>query len=281
MNTCGEAFLQFIMLFLVLLLFYKPTAANLMICTQSNRIIIAVCMAGIFALLPFKDILAQQTSADEVYYANVISNAKAVYHSYFADQSALYNGSKYNEYKFKFKEGHPFFYSDTAAYGSVVYDGILYDSVLMRYDETKDALVINDQGNRIHLISEKIGYFKIFSNDFIRLKKDSISNKFLQSGFYNVLYKGNISLLKKEIKIVKEEIFNNSELIRNIEQKDYYFIIKGSNIFSINSSKDLYNLTGDKKKEVQQFARAGKLRFKKNTQNMLTKVVAYFDSLNK
>ena len=205
----------------------------------------------------------------------------AIYHQSFGDQSALYNGSKYGEYLFRFKEGHPFFYSAQPVAGSVIYDGVMYDTVLMRYDEITDVLVINDQVDRIQLLNEKVERFNLFNSDFIRLVKDSLTNSLVSSGFYNLLYKGKICLLKKQIKTIREVITTNAELLRFVDEKDYYYIKKDDKIYPIKSRKNLFKLFGDRKKEMQQFIKANELSFSKDRQNMLTKATAYYDSLKK
>lgn len=247
---------------------------------KSNRILICLLITSIIFFTFSKNIFAQEASIENSFYKKALANTEKVYHQSFGNQSALYNGSKYAPYPFIFKEGYPFFYSAYPDIGTVTYDGILYDSILMSYDETKDVLVINDQGNRIQLLSEKVVQFKIFNYDFIRLEKDRNSNELISSGFYNILYKGDLILLKKQVKTVKEEI-TNAELIRSVNEKDYYYIKKDQAIFPIKSSKDLYRLLGDKKKQVQQFVKENNLKFSNDKQNMLTKATAYFDSLKK
>jgi len=164
---------------------------------KSDRMLVLILITGISLFLSFKNVYAQDISVDSSFYKKALIYTEKVYHDSYGDQSALYNGSKYAQYQFRFKEGHPFFYSAELAVGEVIYDGIRYDSIMMSYDETKDVLVINDFGNRIQLLNEKIEQFKIFNSNFIRIEKDSSSNELVSSGFYHVLSEGNLTLLKK------------------------------------------------------------------------------------
>ena len=191
-----------------------------------------------------------------------MDNTMAIYHQSFGNQSALYNGSKYGEYLFRFSGGHPFFNSPDPVAGSVIYDGIRYDSIFMRYDEIKDVLVINSQANRIQLFSEKVEYFNLFNSDFIRLVKDSLTNSLVSTGFYNLLYKGKISLLKKQIKTIREVISTKLELQHFADEKDYYYIKKDDGIYPIKTKKICSNFWRQKK-EVQQFIKANNLNFRK------------------
>lgn len=250
-------------------------------CMKSDRMLVLILITGISLFLSFKNVYAQDISVDSSFYKKALIYTEKVYHDSYGDQSALYNGSKYAQYQFRFKEGHPFFYSAEPAVGEVIYDGIRYDSIMMSYDETKDVLVINDFGNRIQLLNEKIEQFKIFNSNFIRIEKDSSSNELVSSGFYNVLSEGNLTLLKKQVKTVREVIIGSNELIRVIDEKNYYYIKKNERIFLLKSSNDLYKLMGDRKKEVQQFVKENKLKFSNDKQDMLTKATGYFNSLKK
>ena len=245
-----------------------------------NSILIACLLPGFILLSSLNNIFAQDTVSDSSFYQKALENARTIYHQSFNNQSALYNGSKYGEYLFRFNEGHPFFNLPEPGTGSVIYDGIKYDSILMRYDEVRDLLVINAQMERIQLLSEKVEYFKLFNSDFIRLVKDSLSGSLVSSGFYNLLYKGKISLLKKQIKVVRE-VITFSEVQHFIDKKDLYYIKMDGRIYPIKKARGLFELFGSRKKEVQQFVKGNNLSFRKDKQNMLTRATAFYDSLKK
>jgi hypothetical protein len=245
-----------------------------------NSFLIAFFLPCFILLFSSINIFAQDNTSDSSFYQKALDNTIAMYHQSFDNQSALYNGSKYGEYLFRFAGGDPFFNSPDPVTGSVIYDGIMYDSILMRYNEVTDVLVINAQVDRIQLLNERVEYFKLYNSDFIRLVKDSLTNSLVSTGFYNLLYKGKISLLKKQIKTIRETITLN-ELQRFVDTKDHYYIKKDEGIYPIKNRKDFFKLLGNRKKEVQQFIRANNLSFRKDRQNMLTKATAYYDSLKK
>lgn len=246
-----------------------------------NCILIAFLLHGSMLIFFSNKIVAQDTVSDSSFYQEALDNTMALYHQSFGNQSALYNGSMYGEYLFRFIAGHPFFNSPAPAAGSVIYDGIRYDSIYMRYDEIRDMLVINSQGERIQLFGEKVEYFRLFDSDFIRLVKDSLTNSLVSTGFYNLLYKGKIYLLKKQIKTIREVISTGMELQHFADAKDYYYIKKDDGIYPIRNKKELFRFFGGRKKEMQQFIRANNLNFRKDRQNMLTKATVYYDSLIK
>lgn len=248
---------------------------------KSNRIFITSLLISCTLLFYPCFIFAQDTLSGTFFYQKALVNTMAVYHQSFGDQAALYNGSRYGEYLYKFKEGDPYFNSPQPIAGTVIYDGVKYDNVLMRYDEIKDELVINDQGNRIQLLKEKVEYFSLFNSNFIKIKTDGHANNLVSSGFYNLLYKGKVCLLKKQIRTTKDDLSIGGELQISVEEKDYYYIKKDDKFYPIKSKGDLLDVFGDKKKEVQQFIKANDLSFRKERQNMLVKTTAYYDSLKK
>lgn len=239
--------------------------------------IFRVCCFLIFS--PFNNISAQNTISESSFYLQALTNTRSVYLKSFGDQSALYNGSN-GDYLFRFDKGYPYFYSIVPGIGSVIYDGISYDSVTMSYDEVKDALVINKGVKRLQLSSEKIESFRFFNSDFIKIDKDSFSDNLIKSGFYNVLYKGKIWLLKKQIKIVTEDL-KTSQVLHMIDELDYYYIKKDEKFQLVTSKKNLLKIFSDRKKEIQQFIRANGLNFRDDRMRMLIETTAYYDSLKK
>lgn len=236
----------------------------------------------IFFILLFytNNIFAQNSVSDSAFYQQALTDTRAVYHQSFGDQSALYNGQEYADYLFGFENGQPFFYSAEPVMGSIIYDGLTYDSILMRYDEIKDVVAVNHLNDKIQLWNEKVQGFNLYNSTFILLLKDSLSSSLVNSGFYNLLYKGKVSLFKKEIKTLMERT-TLTELLRIIQQKDHYYIKKEGKFYPIKRKKDLFEIFGDSKKEVQRFINTNGLNFRKDPQNMLVKTTAYYDSLKK
>lgn len=224
---------------------------------------------------------AQGTASDTSFYQQALLNTMAVYHKAFGIQSALYNGSKYKQYPFKFSDGHQFFHSITPATGSIVYDGVKYDSVLMQYDEISDVLIIIGPGDWIQLLNGKVERFNLYNSNFVWLEKDSVRTSLNRTGFYNILYNGKTSLLKKEIKTIREEMTMRSEINRFADPKVHYYIEQNGEFYPIKSRKDLYRIFGDQKKDVQRFVKANRLNFRKNREEMLTSATAYYDNLKK
>jgi hypothetical protein len=224
---------------------------------------------------------AQSSAEDSMLYKKSVQYLINIYHRSSGDQSALYNGSEYATYPFSFSGGgYPFYKENMPGTGSVVYDGILYEDVKLQYDEVQEILFMQDSIRRIQLLNQRITGFALFNNSFIRIVKDSMNRVLVRTGFYNLLYKGNTSLLKKEEKRIREEVATG-ELQRFIDVVNYYYLQKNNTCYSIKNKGSIMDIFKDRKKDIRQYIRKNKLSYRKDRDNMLIKVTAYYDQLIK
>lgn len=240
------------------------------------RLLLLTC----FFLLSTR-IAAQSAADDSMLYKKAVYHVISLYHQAIGEQSGLFNGSQYGRYPFLFAAGgYPFFKEDKPGTGSVIYDGILYEQVELQYDEVQEALIMQDSIRRIQLLNKKIAGFTLFDNTFIHIVKDSTAEPLVRTGFYNLLYKGNISLLKREEKVIREDV-STGELLRFIDLNVYYYIQKNNSFYSIKKKASILDIFKDRKKDIRQYIRKNKLRYRDDRDNMLIKVTAYYDQLIK
>ena len=241
------------------------------------------CVTGSVLLVFFfssaSSVVAQMAADDSILYNRATQHFIDTYHRSSGDQLALYNGSQYGNYPFSFTGGHAFFLDDKPGMGSVVYDGVLYLNVLLQYDEIQEALLFKDSLRLIQLLNQRISKFTVFNSTFIRIVKDSASPELVKTGYYNQLYAGNTSLLKKEIKIIREDIAAD-KLVRYIDIHAYYYIKRNNQYVSFSGKRGLLRLFQEQKKDVQQFVRKNKLKFKDDSRDdSFAKMTAYYDQL--
>ncbi len=233
----------------------------------------------VFFLFSASSVIAQMAADDSLLYNKATQQFINAYHLSEGDQIGLYNGTQYGNYPFSFTGGHAFFFDDRPDIGSVVYDGVLYPHVSLQYDEIQEAVLFKDNLRLIQLLNQRISKFTIFNNTFVRIVKDSATPELVKTGFYNQLYAGNTGLLKKEIKIIREDI-SGDKLVRYIDIHTYYYIKRNNQYISFNGKRGLLKLFADRKKDVQQFTRKSKLKFKDNSRDdSFTKMTAYYDQL--
>jgi len=230
-------------------------------------------------LTPFHTLHAQVSVKDSLIYTEAVKNLVASYHKNIGDQTGKYNGSQNAGYTVSFYEGHPYFFLQELSKGSITYDNVLFDNVELLYDEVKDWVILQDSTHRIQLVSQRLQAFTIFNQPFARLEKDA-ATPIVSTGFYQVLYDGEIKLYKKEIKIITEKFTNTPELKVLFEKVFYYYIKKGNRFYPIVKKKDFLKILNDKGKEINDFISIERLNFRKDKDNTLTKLVAYYEKLN-
>ncbi|MEP6596336.1 MAG: hypothetical protein ABJA71_10340 [Ginsengibacter sp.] len=224
-----------------------------------------------------------------------LHNAIGLYHQFLSPETGLYSGSEYAYtfyYPFTIHEGHPFFLSKQFDTGSVFYNNVLYENVPLLYDLIMGELITRDPTNEyaIRLNNERIGWFILSGHTFIKINRQSSGNIVLHQGliipflshyaFYDLLYNGTTALYKKPSKNFKEvsDIFVGIK--KYVVESNEYFIEKNHQYYKIKNKKDLLLVMNNNKKAVEQFIKQNKLSLKKDKDNALKKIAAYYDSIN-
>jgi hypothetical protein len=236
----------------------------------------------LFFFIAFTNMLyAQNSTADTSNTAIAIHNAINNYHQQIFPETNLYNGIEYVDYAYTINEGFPFFETTQFSTGTVEYDNMLYYNVPLLYDEVKEAVVIIDASgtNKIQLNNEKVAGFSLRNHRFVKLVQDSSGKLPIRTGFYDVLYQGNMSVYKKQTKKVLETITMTEGIRRRIDEQNEYFIKKGNTFYVVSSKHDVLNTTKDNKKEMHQYIKKNKLNFRRAKEISLIKIAAYYDQL--
>jgi hypothetical protein len=207
--------------------------------------------------------------------AKSIEHTEAFYHNFIHEQSGLNNGSKYEGNRVDIKENkHPFYKTNVATLGALVYNGVSYPRVLMLYDEVLGVLVIEKSSRKIQLVNEKISSFKIGEDSFVKIQEKSHGN------FYQVLCQGGLEVLKQESKSIIEDISSPTEGIKRYIKEDVRFYFKkGETIQIVKRKKDMLSFFPEHKKEIQSYINQQNISFKKDKARYLIKVCAFHDQL--
>jgi hypothetical protein len=209
-----------------------------------------------------------------------ISKIVDVYYRSLGEQSPLYNGSQYIEYPFIIQDGHPFFGSQSFVNATIHFEGMTFTEVPMLYDIVRDQVVILDYHKiyKINLPTDKIQGFELSGHTFVLLVHDSLNG--IKTGFYEQLYSGKIALFaKREKKFLQQ--YSNTEVNNVVLSKSFYYIRKGNGFYTVNSKKSLLNILKPKQKEVQQYLKKNKIKFKRDRENAALRAVEYYDQLTK
>lgn len=199
-------------------------------------------------------------------------DAKKTYFSQVGDQLGLYNGTKYEEAPFYYRDSNPYFLDKKLHNGSIQYFHVDYENVNFRYDIFSDLLIFEDSNHIVQLINEEVQGFTTNNMHFVPL-----GDKYgLQKGFYQQLYNGKTQAYKKYIKYKKEKIVF-SELVGTFDPYYEYYIFHKNTMYPIDGKKQILKIFADKKGAIKQFIRKNKLKYGKNPDVFISKITAFYD----
>ena len=210
-----------------------------------------------------------------------INNALNIYHAALYPETGLYNGREYGDYPYRFNTGQPYFMGDTMMLGSVVYEGILYNNVAMKFNLVTNQLIITDPSyvHKLTLSNERIGSFKLFNNRFVHLDADSDNT--IKPGFYDVIYDGITPVYKKIQKRIDEKTTMMEGIVRTVYESTSYYIKKEGRFYTVNNKKQVLKLFAGHKKELQQYVRKQKLNIRRDKERALQLIGVWYDGLKK
>ena len=221
---------------------------------------------------------AQDSLGDSAYTKAAYNNAVNSYYKYTDKQARLYNGWLHIGYSHKI-EGVAYFQDATWKNGTVVYDGLEFPGVNMLYDIYKDELVIQHFHRlMLTLHNVKVKAFSFGGNKFIRYIHDSTQKGSPSRGFYQELYSGKTTLLAKRVKILEETVTDVLE--QKFVPKNFYYIQKNNTWYAVKSYKELRKgILKEKSKEIRQYLRKNKIKYRKERERALILSLQQFDAL--
>ncbi len=237
-----------------------------------------ICIINI--LIP-NNTLAQVTIGDSSSRQKGFTNALNLFNTTVGEQSSLYNGPEYYFYDPIYKGNAYFMDMNAFTPGTIYYDGTLYKNVPMLYDIYSDKVVVllYNHFSKFSLLRERVKSFDFLDHHFINIAADSLDNNAVISpGFYDELYKGKVQVLARRAKNIQ-----NNPGTTNYESyfnpiKSYY--LKKNNIYySVGGEGSFMSVLKDKKKELQQYIRANKIKFRRNPEEAMVKIASYYDHL--
>ncbi|HEY9005134.1 hypothetical protein [Ohtaekwangia sp.] len=218
--------------------------------------------------------VAQPYKNDTAFVATASANAVKHYHETIKGQSQLYNGSDYAEYQ-TLREEHPYFGSNDWVFGSVHYDGYLYEDVPLLYDLMTDEILTESfsRSSTMRLIKSRVKYFTISDKKFVNLSDSS-----LHKGFYELLYNGKTKVYARHFKLLQETI-SQQEITHDFEEKIRYYIYKDGKYFPVRSKGSIQDVFRDQKHELNQLMSKNKIRFRKNREQYIIRMAEFYDRI--
>ncbi len=111
---------------------------------------------------------------------------------------------------------------------------------------------------------------------FVYLQADK--KGLIKKGFYRQITVGKVALYQRSNKKIEEKV-EGTELIRRFISKEEFFIKRNDSYTRIKKSQDMMDVLKDKSRELNQYKKKFKLRFKKNAARFITDITQYYNQL--
>jgi len=235
----------------------------------------------LFLLICLNRVAGQGSTNDKDSREKVVANTVEFINHTVGAQSGIYSGFEY-QYE-RINIGDAFYGTTRFAEGTVVFDDVLYPAIPMLYDIVKDELVLQtfDKLHLYTLESNRVSQFSFLGHDFIRIFEDSLNGAVIKTGFYQRLYDGKTKAWSRNSKTIKEFTDYEHTLKQESVEKKQWFIYKEGIYFEVDGGKSIIKVLSDKKKEILQFIKKNKIRFKNNMDKALVQIVAHYDEITR
>ena len=197
----------------------------------------------------------------------------------------LNNGPEYYLYNPLAIKGSAYLGDTTFVNGNVYYDGAEYNDIPLLYDIYKDQLisVLDDKTSKYVLLNERVKQFDLQQQHFINIDADTLNNNtVIKTGYYDQLYKGRLEILSKKYK--KIENYTSTTGAQEAysfftDTKEDFFIEKNNVYYKVTGKSSLLNILKDKRRELQQYISANKIKFNKAPGQALVSIATYYDHI--
>ncbi|PKV76432.1 hypothetical protein [Pontibacter ramchanderi] len=230
----------------------------------------------LFNLLPFT-IFAQ---TDTSFVGSAVDDALKQYKTAIGVHAHLYNGTEYFVPVKSYVKGHQFYQDKVYQNGTVKYDGAWFKEVPMLYDLMQDELIIvnHGSGQPQRLVKNRIESFKLHGHTFVRIEPDSTTGLSIQSGFYDLLYSGETQVLMKREKTLFERA-STEGMEGEYRDASKFYLVKDGIYHPVSNKRSVMRVLRDQKKPLNKFAKANRLRFKKEREYAIRKTAEHYDTL--
>jgi outer membrane receptor for ferrienterochelin and colicin len=203
----------------------------------------------------------------------VIQIVKAQEHSNYA---RLYVGAVEPQYQSWLWYDNPYYKENTNVYhGRISYYGVVYDDVLLRFDQYRQRVVVLSPGGLVFCVPDQefVDWFEMDGHRYVHNPKDSLQYAAqLCDGSTN-----GIRLYYHEWKVYngyKKIVGENSSVMTLRTQNFYSLMTPDGMMHPVKRASDVTRLFPEQKKQIKQFVRQNRLSFSKGKrESSLVKVV--------
>lgn len=209
-----------------------------------------------------------------------IKNAESLFNSSIKQQSLLLNGPAFQNYASNVDGSANFLDLTSFIWGDVIYDGYRFNGVAMMYDLYEDKVIaVKNNSAMYSLVSQKVSDFYLSNHHFKYINVVDTTTTKIRSGFFDVLYNGDLKILAKRVKKVQLSINNQDKDLRYFfVPKTTYYLERNNQYEVIANESAFFNLFKDKKTELKKHLSNYKIKFKKKPEEAMILLAAYYEN---
>ena len=186
------------------------------------------------------------------------------------DQAEMFAGKVEPGYPSTVYINHPYWLTDNFSQGDVVFRGLTYRDVSVRYDAYLKQLVVNTPVKRQN-VSVPMDLVEKFTLGGIRYERR-------KGEFMAILYSSpRIELVQQMNVMMREKLVDNVKVQYEFKPTMKYCLYRDGQVYEVTNLKSVSKLYPHLKKELTQFAKKYHLDFKENRQLSLGTLVKYAD----
>ena len=188
------------------------------------------------------------------------------------DYAQLFSGKIERGYSPSFYTNHPYWPSGEFVQGDVVYNGLLYREVMLRYDAFMNQLVVRSSKkmSNVCVPMHLVGKFTLEGTDYV--PRNGV--------FMTVLFSGrNLELVESMHIVMKERMVDNVKIMYEFERCLKYYVLRDGIMHEVDKLKSVQKLFPDFKKNLKAFAKQRELDFEKRRRVSLQSIIGYVHEL--
>jgi hypothetical protein len=180
-------------------------------------------------------------------------------------------------------KGHPFIQDLHWLSGSVTVNGKTFSGLQLNYDIYNDDLIYLDElpdgARRIILLNKnQVKRFTIPGHTFIKHESSSL-NDVNESQYFEILYEGEISLLKKWTKEFESNPTQEYPNGKFLDTKTTRYFLKSNKLYKVTNKDSLLEVCEDKKEEMKEYLRKNRIHIRKVPDQKLVGFIEYYISV--
>lgn len=188
------------------------------------------------------------------------------------DQAEMFVGKVEPGYPPTLYGAHPYWLFDDFFPGDVVYDGLLYKGVPVRYDAYLKRLVVNTPVKRtnVYVPMDKVEKFTLGGTEYSWRYGEIVA----------VLFSNGRMELVEQVNIVqKENQMPHGQVMYDFDRDVRYYVLRGGEVYEVDKLKTVLKLFPGREKMLKRYAKDKALDFKLHRQSALIAIMKYADKL--